>query len=137
MMSTNFGKDVSCLRSIRSGRYVTGTRLVAEAYFRRLTTPRGLLEGGEEEANYGLDLTEYVGTTSSIADLRALEGRIVNELAKDERTERTDVTVAVSGTGPLRKLQVVIRAQTSAGPFQFQMSVGQASAEFFGFEEAA
>mgnify|MGYP000564826546 CR=1 FL=1 len=37
-------------------------RLVAEAIYRRLTTPPGTLLGGDDEANYGLDLLSLIGS---------------------------------------------------------------------------
>ncbi|MTV47148.1 hypothetical protein GM528_12520, partial [Streptococcus pneumoniae] len=55
-MTTYFGYDISCTRGMKSGRFVSGVELVAQAYYRRLTTTRGTLIGGEEEQNYGLNL---------------------------------------------------------------------------------
>ncbi len=60
----DFGREISCTDSLKTGRFSTGARLVAEAAYRRLTTPRGTLRGGEEEANYGIDLTEMCGATN-------------------------------------------------------------------------
>jgi hypothetical protein len=61
-MSTNYGRELSCTRTLKTGRYVSGVTVVAEAIYRRLTTPRGMLLGGESEGNYGLDLMSLVGS---------------------------------------------------------------------------
>src|SRR5262245_61811739 len=99
-MTTNFGRDLSCSTSIRSGRFVSGARLVAEAAYRRLTTPRGMLRGSEEEQNYGIDVTELVGSATSPATVATLQGRIRAELEKDERIESVNVTIIASTRGP-------------------------------------
>ncbi len=119
-MAVDFGRDVSCTTSIKTGRYVTGARLVAEAAFRRLTTPRGMLRGGEEEANYGMDLSAEVGKTQR--EDRSLPGRITNELKKDERIESVTVDVVRTEEAKRVTLKVRIVAQTAAGPFTLRVS---------------
>ena len=42
---TDFGFDTSCTTALRTGRFSSGPRLVAEACFRRLSTLRGTLRG--------------------------------------------------------------------------------------------
>jgi len=69
---TEFGRDISCTTSLRTGRYSTGLRLVAEAAFRRLSTRRGTLQGGVDEENYGLDLSSLIGSTATEADAAGL-----------------------------------------------------------------
>lgn len=136
-MATEFGKDVSCTDSLRAGRYVSGVRLVAESYYRRLTTPRGTLRGGEDEAHFGLDLTEYIGRTNAKADRAALPGLIANELGKDERTLSVDVDIVETIAGGLVTWQVTIRAETTVGPFTLQIGVSSVSASLLGITEAA
>ncbi len=111
-MTTDYGRDISCLDSLRPGRFVSGVRLVAEAAYRRLNTPRGLLRGGEEEENYGLDLTALVGGSSTKADAASLPGRIAVELKKDDRIDTVDVEVLPSVDGPATSLQITISAVT-------------------------
>lgn len=131
-MTTNFGRDISCTTSLRSGRYVTGARLVAEAAYRRLTTPRGMLRGGEDEGTYGLDLTELVGTTTTAATAATLQGRVQAELLKDERIESASVTVLETRNGPSTAYRITIRATTNAGPFTLQVSATDVSVELIG-----
>lgn len=122
-MAVNFGRDTSCTTELRSGRYATGVRLVAEAAFRRLTTPRGTLRGGEDEAGYGIDLLGMVGTVSTKKDAAALPGRIEAELRKDERIESVVVTVLETTVASLSSFQIDIEAVTEGGPFTLQIGI--------------
>jgi hypothetical protein len=134
--TTNFGRDISCADALRTGRFATKARLVGEAAYRRLTTPRGMLRGGEEEQNYGLDLTELIGSTSTKADAAALPGRIRAELQKDDRIESVDVTVTEVTEGPSTSFVVAIEATTGAGPFTLTVGVDEVSVELLGLTEA-
>jgi hypothetical protein len=129
---TDFGRDLSCTDSLRTARYVSGARLVAEAAYRRLITPRGALRGGEEEATYGLDLVELVGSVASPAEAASLAGRIEAELLKDDRIASVEVTVTPTTTGPATAYAVAIRATTDAGPFDLTLSVDDVTVESLG-----
>ena len=131
-MATDYGTDTSCLTSLRTGRLVSGVRLVAEAAYRRITTPRGQLQGGEDEANYGIDLADLIGSVATTADAAALPGRIENELLKDERIESVDVDVASTKSGPAVSWSVTIEAQTSEGPFSLVLAVSDVTVELLG-----
>jgi hypothetical protein len=105
-MSAGYGKDTFCFDEIQTGRIVTGAELVAQAVYRRLTTPRGTLRGGEEESIYGLDLLDFVGRVGSSAATDALPDVVEAEVLKDDRilsctctvarTVYTDATVALA-----------------------------------------
>lgn len=130
---TDFGTDLSCTTGLRTGRYVTGARLVAEAAFRRLSTPRGSLFWGEDEADYGLDLTELIlgqPATSTLAN--SLEARIRNELLKDERIDTVTVSVVASRTGPAVTYDIAISATTAEGPFELTLGVSDVSVDLLG-----
>lgn len=137
MAVSGFGKDTSCTSALRPGQFVTGVRLVAEAAYRRLTTPRGMLRGGDEEADYGLDLLDSIGGVASESNAKALGGRIRNELLKDERIESVDVTVVLSQVGPASELDITIEAATREGPFTLTVAVDEVSVELIGIAEAA
>ena len=68
--------------------------MVAQAAYRRLTTPRGTLQGGDEESAYGLDLTEYIGAVGTVIALAALPGVVRAELLKDDRIASVDLSTA-------------------------------------------
>ena len=100
-MATGFGTDLSCRQALHTGRMVRGTRLLAEAVERRLTTPRGTLTGGDEERAYGIDLAGYVGAVGDAVAAAALPGVIESELSKDDRIAGVSVSVAAL-PAPLR-----------------------------------
>lgn len=128
-MATSFGREMSCMSSIRPGRYVDGVRVVAEAVYRRLTTPRGVLRGGENEEYYGLDLTELVGSLTSSSEIAALPGKIENELQKDERIDSVTVDIIPVTEGPVITLTITVECTTAEGPFSLQVSASDVSVE--------
>lgn len=130
--SVDFGRDTSCTTELRTGRFATGARLVAESDFRRLTTPRGMLRGGEEEANFGLDLTELVGSVATKGDAAALPGRIQSELMKDERHESVAVTILETVEGPAVFWDIRVEAVTAAGPFTLTLKASAVTVELLG-----
>lgn len=134
-MATDLGRDLSCTTGLRTGRFATAGRLVGEAAYRRLTTPRGSLRGGEEEQNYGLDLTELIGSASTKADAAALPGRIRTELSKDERIETVTVTVTRTVRGPATEFVIDVIATTSLGPFTLKLLVDGVTVSLLGIEE--
>lgn len=129
---TDFGRDVSCMRSIRSGRIVSGRRLVAEGFFRRLNTPRGTLRGEEEERDYGLDLEELIGNAQTASEVASLPGRIEAELRKDERADEIEVVVVEKKGTVGREFEISISATTSEGPFELVLSASEVSVEILG-----
>jgi hypothetical protein len=134
---TDFGRDISCTSSLRTGRFSTGVRLVAEAAYRRLTTPRGALRGGEEEANYGFDLLEKIGSVSTKTDAAALPGQIAAELKKDERIDDVSVTVVDTSTGPAKSFDITIVATTGLGPFSLVLAVSGVTIAMVGLEASS
>lgn len=133
-MSTNYGRDISCTTGLRTGRFAVGARLVAEAAYRRLTTPRGMLRGGEDEDNYGLDLLDLIGSASTKADAAALPGRITAELKKDERILTVDVVVTPTSNGVSTSFNIQIAAETVAGVFDLVLAVSDVTVELLGIK---
>lgn len=131
---TTYGKDISCTTSLRSGQFASGVMLVAQAMFRRLTTPRGMLSGSEEEDNYGIDLTELIGQVSTQATRIALAGRIRNELMKDERLDSVAITITEVPAGPAKAFLVDIRGVTAEGSFALQLSASEVTVELLGIK---
>lgn len=132
MSNLGFGRDISCTKSLRTGRFSNGPRLVAEALFRRFTTPRGMLRGGDEEQNYGLDLTEMVGAATSAADAASLPGRIRAEAKKDERIDSVEVTVTTSQNGPATSHVISIAGTTAQGDFTLVLGISDVTVELLG-----
>jgi hypothetical protein len=81
---------------MRTGRIVTGWRVVAQAIYRRLTTERGTLRGGDEEAAYGVDLAGYVGAVALPAAIAQLPGIVRAECMKDDRVSNVEASAATA-----------------------------------------
>lgn len=92
-MPAGFGTEIYCTDRLRTGKYVSGRVALAQAIFRRLTTPRGTLRGGDEEQTYGIDLAGFVGRTATKIAVAALPGIVRAELLKDDRIADVLVTI--------------------------------------------
>lgn len=132
---TDYGTDTSCTTTLSTGRMVTGARLVAEAIYRRLTTPRGMLRGSDAEQNYGLDLSDLIGSATTKADIAALPGRIESEVMKDERMESVDVSITDTTDGVGKSFLVAITGVTGAGPFELKVAISELTTELVGIKE--
>lgn len=134
--TVNFGRELSCTDGLNTGRFVTGVRLVAEACYRRLTTPRGTLRGGETEQNYGFDLAQFIGCTNARQVAASLPARITNELVKDERVESVEVDVVPTTTAAGEtSFAISIDVVTGAGPFTLQVGIGAVTVDLLGITE--
>jgi hypothetical protein len=131
----DFGTDTLCLDSRKTGQYAFGGAIVGQRAYHRLTTPRGALRGGEDEANFGIDLPGEIGRAATDAHARSIEGKIRNELCKDEQIETVDVTLVRSVDGPAVAYDITIEAKTAAGPFQLVLSVSAVSVQLVGLTE--
>ena len=122
-MATGFGTDVWCRESLRPGRLVFGVELVAHALYRRLSTPRGMLRGGEQERNYGIDLEAYSGALGDDA-AAALPTIAANECLKDDRVAscvaRSSRVVAADRT---ESLEIAIDVFTTDPDVSFTLTV--------------
>lgn len=96
-MSTGYGVEAWCADSLVTGRLVSGWLLVGQALYRRLTTPRGALQGGDEEAAYGFDVAGYVGAVGTAVSINALPGLVRGEILKDDRVLDCTVEAAIDG----------------------------------------
>jgi hypothetical protein len=118
------GLDTYCLDSLRTGRLVGGTTLVAQNAYHRLTTLLGTLRGGDDEANYGLDLASKVGRAASDKEAASLPTQINAELRKDQRIASVEATVTITREGPLASYRIAIACTThDFGPFELVLGV--------------
>lgn len=133
-MASSFGRDLSCTTTLRSSRFARGVRLVAEAAYRRITTRRGTLLGGQDEANYGIDIGDGIGSSNAESYAAALPGRVEAELEKDDRIQATRATATVVATGPLVRILLRVACETSDGPFTLTLDVAEAGVAILGIE---
>jgi hypothetical protein len=134
-MSTGYGRDTWCLSSLQPGRLVSGRALVAQALYRRWTTPRGTLRGGDEESVFGVDVVGVVGSLALPAALAALPGMMRAEALKDDRVLDVRVTVS-STTDSAGMVTVVASAQVTlvndSEDFTLTLSITDATVELLG-----
>jgi len=126
---TDYGRDVLCTDSLKTGRYASGIALVAWRCVHRLTTAKGQLRGGRRERDFGIDLQALCGAIVTDAQRAALPGQIRNELLKDEQVKSAEATVSESGGATDRTWTIAVSAKAAAGPFSFVMAVDSASAK--------
>jgi hypothetical protein len=129
MASAGFGVEMWCTDRLRTGKYVSGRVALAQAIYRRLTTPRGTLRGGDAEQAYGIDLPGFVGRTAIPIALAALPGIIRAELLKDDRI--SDVVATVIADTPdngLVTLTITIRVVAADEDEEFSLTLAASSA---------
>ncbi len=131
-LPVDLGRDTSCTTSLRTGRFVSGPLLVAEAIYRRLTTPRGMLRGGEDEASYGLDLSALIGKTNPEGMLASLPGRLRSEITKDLRVLALGINVESTTIRGRVSFEITINAVTAEGPFALVILASSVTTELLG-----
>ena len=123
---TDLGRDVSCLPDgLRTGRIVSGRRLVAESIARKLSTRPGECPGSPL---WGFYLPGRVGAVESKSELAALQGRVRSAIMEDERIDAANVAVTRIEDG----FDVRVDARTSDGPFKLVLKVSDVSVEVLG-----
>lgn len=102
-MSAGYGAEIWCTDTLSAGRFARGPRIVAQALYRRLITPRGMLRRGGQSAAYGLDVADYIGAVGTDAAVIALPSLVRGELTKDDRVSDVAVkaTIARSSNGDI------------------------------------
>ncbi len=91
-----------------------------------------MLRGGEEEASYGFDMKELIGTTNAKSVAASLPGRVRSELLKDQRIDSVEVDVLTVQDGPGLTLEITVRAETGVGPFSLQLLASAVTVELLG-----
>jgi hypothetical protein len=128
----NFGVDLSCTTGIRSGVLVSGVLLVAESAYRRLTTPRGMLYGGEDEQNFGLDIVGILGTAGTPDEAASIPAQIEAELLKDARISAVTANITSTKSGPAVTWGINVQATTDDGPFTLVLAVSDVTVQLLG-----
>ena len=130
-----YGKDIDCADSLHPGRYATGARLVAQAAYRRLITPRGALRGGDDESIYGFALVQIIGRMTGPGAELTLKRQIEAELLKDDRLASVDITISstTDTTGAVSYL-IDVHGTTADGPFDLTLDVSEVGVTLVGLE---
>jgi phage baseplate assembly protein W len=114
------GVDLYCISDLdAAGRTVSGNEALAQALARRLQTPRGSLAAIGDDADYGLDLRDYVGEDTGTGAEAEIEAAVRAECLKDERVRDVDVTAVIRD----RALTVSLRVASTAGVVRLVLAV--------------
>jgi hypothetical protein len=127
-----FGRDTYCVDHLQPGMFARGVKLVAQRCYRRLITPAGTLRGGEEEADFGMDLAGFVGSTEDRDLSSMLPVRVRNELMKDPTVD--SVTVVADRTEAAGKVSytLTISVESGEGDFDLIVAVDEVTVELLG-----
>lgn len=134
LVSPPLGRDVSATTHVHRGRVVSGARLIAEALFRRITTPRGRLLS---DPNYGIDVFALLNAEMTPEYEATIPPRVRAECSKEPRVQDVKVTlVRVSGTVS-REYELTISGTTAEGPFELSLAVNDVNVRVLSLPEAA
>jgi hypothetical protein len=121
----DLGTDVSATTGLDPNfTLVTGTRSLAEAALRRLTTQRGTLFYAP---NYGTDVREALLARLDADGLRSWRKRIEGELQKDDRVRIVRANLSFSQASGV--LTIGVSGVTGEGPFAFTIAASALSAD--------
>lgn len=129
---TGFGRDTWFgPQGLRTGRFASGRVLLAWALYRRLITPRGTLRGGDDEANYGIDIADYVGAMGTVAAVAMLPGLVQGELSKDERVASVSALTPTTATDSAGLVHIFMSVDVTptdeGGTFRLTLDVTDAA----------
>lgn len=118
----DFGVDLDCTDDLDPMfGLVSGLRVVAQAVYRRLSTPRGMLI---DAPDYGFDVRSLLHRGMTPEERAAIPGMIRAEVVKDERIQSAEVQL----TDVLpESFRLVVRCQTAEGPFRLTLHVSAAA----------
>jgi hypothetical protein len=117
----DFGRDVSCLPDgLRTGRIVTGNRLLLESIARKLCTRAGQCPGAPK---WGVFLPDMIGATFRDSDIASLCFRVRATLCEDERIVDANVEATLDDARIVLHIDVV----TADGPFALVLAVSDLS----------
>lgn len=129
-MATDYGIDISGTDDVDpTFALVSGNALLAQALYRRLTTPRG---GMFYDPNYGFDVRLLLNMSLSDVGLAAIVGMIEGECEKEERVYTARCFLdRTPGAATLN-----INVQTQLGPFALTLAVSEVTVELLRAEAA-
>ena len=94
-----YGRDLSCVTDCTDGFEEVdpdSPRGIAEAITRRFITPRGAL--GNDDLDYGIDLTGMLHAGLTEKDLRTLQSKLHGEARKDERVDTITIRLTLAAS---------------------------------------
>lgn len=128
--TVDYGTDLDWANDLNpTGRMVSGIELLGQVAFHRWRTPRGACLDAPDD---GLDISEYLSSGMTPAEIAAIPGDMRAELLKDDRFE--DCEVVLSQITP-DSFKVRARITPANGPeFDLVLSVADAAVKLLSIE---
>jgi hypothetical protein len=124
---TGFGVDLDCADDVlESMALAPPVRALAQAVYRRLITPRGMVL---DAPDYGFDLRSLLSKGMTQADLATVPGVARAEVTKDERIADATASARMLDAATL---ELTIRCVTGVGPFELVLDVTAAAVKLKG-----
>lgn len=115
------GSDISGVEDIdRAWRVVSGRLALAQAFARRLGTPRGSLP---DWPDYGYDLVSAIGTSQTDSQIRQ---KVQEQATQEEEIEDIETSIERTQDGGVF---LKIRLFDGDGPFEFTVNVSDLAIE--------
>lgn len=123
-----YGVDISCVSDISPRMDEVDAFTVeglSQALIRRQDCPRGALP---DDPDYGIDVRGACNVGMTAGDVRALQGRIRNELKKDDRVADALVVVTPSPTGGTLSIsETITPVDARLGTFKLVLAASSAA----------
>lgn len=136
----SYGTDTWMYDELRTGRMATGVELLAQACYRRLTTPRGTLDDGDDGAVYGLDLAGFIGSSTPQNAEATIPPLVEAELLKDDRLASVEASAtAVTDSAGLTAITLdvlVTPFDEAISAFTLTLAVSAVTVEILGVTPA-
>lgn len=119
-----YGTDLSCTDDLDERLTEVdsqSTRALAEAVYRRITTPRGSLP---DDPDYGIDIRGFLNRGTTAAEILAIAGQTRAEIEKDDRVQEAQVTVSPSRLGDSMTVDIRVTPEDPGlGDFDLTLAV--------------
>lgn len=126
-MTVDYGTDLDWGADLsKTAGTVSGTKLLGQAVYHRLMTPRGSQLDCPDD---GIDLQEYLSLPMTPAQLAGVPGEVRQEILKDERIQDAEVIMTKLVDG----FKLTIRCTPAEGPdFELTLGVDAAATKLLG-----
>lgn len=127
---TDFGRDVYCDDSIRTGRYASGAVLVGQRYFHRLIAIAGQIPGNEDDRNFGEALNDLIGLPGGPDTERQIRSKLNRAADLEEAILSVDIAITTTrdSVGDYTH-EIAVDAKTDVGPFRLVLALGTEAAK--------
>jgi len=128
---TDFGQDISVFQELDATfAMVGGSRILAEALLRRITTPPGTLDFWPD---YGFDVLSLLRESVDQATLFYARQGVINSIEQDERVVSCDCAVQYIQASSALVFSIAVEAGT--GPFQLVVGVSDVAVKLLSYKE--